>query len=335
MTAGDRAVLALRITDWNSGRLPQEFFMPEVPRGAILETLPLTAEERSRGVAIKLGLIPLEDFRLPSRILRYENLVFEVPALYIRVTQAGDRISERETPGQNTANTAQDSEKISDNVHAPFPDFDLSPPDNVLFGKIIFDRVWHAQCENIYNNVLDLWDSGLYAQAISELRRNERDHPAGTLLQPIRREAEENLLFFNTENESRWRRKLLLGLSFSVFLLVIIVPFVCFAFIRKSFQKRSVLYSLLCAVVFAIVVFAYIYIFLDSRNVFSGNESRFGVTNETPVRRTADFDGEGLFSFREGQPVVIMLNSGTWVFVRTNDSTGNSGWIPAEKVILY
>jgi hypothetical protein len=335
MAAGERAVLALRVTDWNSGRLPQEFFMPEVPRGAILEALPLAVEERSRGIVIKLGLIPLADFSLPSRILRYENLVFEIPALYIRVTSAASRVIERETSGQNTAYIVPDSEKISDNTHAPFPDFDLASPDNLFFRKIILDRVWYAQCESIYNTVRDLWDSGFYVQALAELRQNEREHPAGALLQPIRREAEENLLFFNTENESRWQRRLLLGFSFLLFFLVIIVPFVCFAFIRKSFQKRAVLYPLLCAVVFAILGFAYIYIFLDSRSVFSGNESRFGVTNETPVRRTADFEGEELFSFREGQPVVIMLNSGTWVFVRANDKTGISGWIPSEKVIFY
>jgi hypothetical protein len=335
MAAGERAVLSLRITGWNSGRLPQEFFMPEVPRGAILEALPLTAEERSRGIAIKLNLIPLGDFRLPARILRYENLMFEIPALYIRVTNAASRVTERETPEQNTAYIARDSGNISDNTHAPFPDFNLASPDNLFFGKIILDKLWYAQCENIYHKTRDLWDRGLYSQALAELRQNEREHPAGVLLRPIRREAEEKLLFFNMENENRWRRKLLLSLSFLVFFLVIIVPLVCFAFIRKPFQKGAALFPLLCAFVFAIVVFAYIYIFLDSRNVFSGNENRFGVTNETPVRRTADFDGENLFRFREGQPVVIMLNSGTWVFVRTNDSAGSSGWIPAEEVIFY
>jgi len=331
IAAGERAVIALRITDWNSGRLPQEFFMPEIPRGAILETLPLTSEERSRGIAIKLSLISLDgDLHLPSRILRYENAVFEIPALYIRVTRTASRISERETPLQNT-DTAQNEEN-SDNTYIPFPSFSLAPPDNLLFGKIILDRVWYAQCEIIYNNVRDLWESGHYTKALAELRQNERDHPAGVLLRQIRREAEENLLFFNMENENRWRRKLLLGLSFLVFFLVIIVPFVFFIFIRKTFLMKA---ALLCATVLAIVASVYIYVFLDSRSVFGENGHSFGVTNETPVRRTADVEGERLFSFREGQPVVIVLNSGTWVFVRANDSTGSSGWIPAEEVIFY
>jgi len=331
MAAGERAVIALRITDSSAGFLPQEFFMPEVPRGAIIEALPLTAEERSRGVAIKLNLIPLENFRLPARILRFENSVFEIPALNIRVTSAASRDNTGEPQKQTAAFTTQ-GEKSSDNIHVPFPDFDLAPPSNFLFGKIILEKVWYAQCENIYNTVRDLWDSGLYAQALAELRQNERDHPAGALLRTIRMKAEENLVFFKTENENRWRRKLLLGLSFLIFFLVIIVPLAYFTFIRNSLKKRVVL---VCAVFFAMVVFFYIYIFLDSQSAFSGNDSRFGVTNKTPVRRTADIDGEELFSFREGQPVVIMLDSGTWIFVRTNDSTGSSGWIPAEKVIFY
>jgi len=49
----------------------------------------------------------------------------------------------------------------------------------------------------------------------------------------------------------------------------------------------------------------------------------------------ADVEGEVLFSFREGQPVVILLNSGSWVYVRTNDAAGSSGWIPAEEVEFY
>ena len=328
MTAGERAALSLRVTDWNSRLPPQEFFMPEVPRGAILEILPLTDEERSRSIAIKLNLIPLEgDFRLPARTLRNENIVFAIPALNIRVTRTDSRVTEREPPVQNTAPT-QDNGEISNNIHAPFPDFNLASPNNLFFNKIILDKVWYAQCENIYSTVRDLWDSGFYVQALAELRQNERDHPAGALLRQIRREAEEKLMFFNTENENRWQRKLLLGLFF----LVIIVLFICFPFIRKSLRKRA---ALLCAVVFAAVGLVYAYVFLDSRSFFGGNKSRFGVTNETSVRRTADFNGEKLFSFSEGRPVMIMLNSGTWVFVRANDQTGGSGWIPAEDVIFY
>jgi len=327
MESGQRAIIALRVTGRNINLPVREFFMPQVPRGAILEPLQLTAEDTARGVVIKLNLIPLDgDFSIPARVLHHENTAFEIPALNIRVREAGER------QPNVIQSVIDESKEISDNVHVPFPEFNPGQSDILFFEKFILDKVWYSQCEIIYNNARELWENGFYAQALANLRQNERDHPAGALLKQIRREAEENLNFFNTENENRWRRKLLLGLSFLVFFLVIIVPFVCFNFVRKSFRKKA---ALLCAVVFAIAVLSYIYVFLDSRNVFSGEKNEFGVTNETPVRRTADFDGEKLFSFRKGQPVVIMLNSGTWVFVRANDSIGSSGWIPAEEVIFY
>ena len=320
MAAGERTALALRVYGWNSSRPPQEFFMPEVPQGAILFSSPLSAEEREGGTAVKLNLIPLDgDFYLPARVLQHENFVFEIPALHIRVT---GRSAGETAVGEQPLN----SETVPGKVHAQFPDF-----DSAAFDKPV-RRIWRGQGENIYNTARGLWDNGFYAQALAELRRNERDHPAGALLQPIRREAEKNLGLLNTENESRWKRKFLLGLSFFFFLLVIITPFVCSIFIRDSPWKRA---ALICAVVFTVLGSFYIYLFVDSRSVFYGKNSRFGVTSEIPVRRTADIDGEELFSFREGQPVVIMLNSGSWVYARANDAGGSSGWIPAEAVIFY
>ena len=332
MAAGERAALVLRVSGWENVRPPQEFFMPEVPPGAILASEPLTAQERESGLAIKLTLIPLEgDFRLPPRVLYHENAVFEIPALNIRVSgfAAGGSFS-KERPAEQGAqrNTAD----FSDDTEARFPDFELAALDRSILGRSVFKRAWRGQCENIYNTARDLWDSGCRAQSLAELRRSERDHPAGVLLRPIRREAEENLMLFNTENESRLRRGLLLGLSFFLLLLVIISPVVCSILIRSSPWKKA---ALLCAVVLTILGSFYIYLFLDSRSVFKGVDGRFGIANETPVRRTADFDGEELFSFREGQPVAVLLKGDLWLFVRAKDATGGTGWIPAETVIFY
>jgi len=88
MAAGERAIFTLRIYGWNSRQPPSSFFMPEVPRDVILSPLQITAEEREGGIAVKLTLIPLKagDFRLPGRIIQYENIRFEIPALNIRIT---------------------------------------------------------------------------------------------------------------------------------------------------------------------------------------------------------------------------------------------------------
>ncbi len=96
MAAGEQAVFSLRVTDDASlppaqtvGSMfpPQEFFMPEVPRGAIFKSVKLQEAERAGGIVTKVALIPLDrDFNLPARVIRHENIVFEIPALHIRVT---------------------------------------------------------------------------------------------------------------------------------------------------------------------------------------------------------------------------------------------------------
>jgi len=88
MAAGERAIFTLRVHGWNSRQPPSGFFMPEVPRDVILSSLQITAEEREGGIAAKFTLIPLKagDFRLPERIVQYESVRFEIPALNVRIT---------------------------------------------------------------------------------------------------------------------------------------------------------------------------------------------------------------------------------------------------------
>ncbi|MCL2180584.1 MAG: hypothetical protein FWB83_05605 [Treponema sp.] len=86
ITAGDRITLALRVT--SAAALPQpQFFMPQVPPGVILSSSPVSAQERSRGIALKLLLIPLESgvFNLPARSLVHGNIRYDIPALNIQV----------------------------------------------------------------------------------------------------------------------------------------------------------------------------------------------------------------------------------------------------------
>lgn len=332
--AGERVEAALRITSPNAVQPPPEFFMPEVPRGAILSLLPVSVEEKTVGIVMKLALILLDgDFRLPARTLQYGNAAFEIPALFIRldnVTLSGSITGER-----LQQNIPHNVPAVSVNEITRFPAFDYSALDKPYF------KYFRDQLGDIYVKARNMWDNGLYALALAELRRNERNHPAGALLLSVRREAEESLMFFNTGNESRLRQIFIFGLLILFLLLVIISIFVCFIFFKRGKFGRDSLKTnvlkkrfftvkrtgLLCAVIVTAFGFIYLYRFTDN--------SRFGVTEETAVRRTADTSTEELFVFREGQPVIIMLNSGSWVYVRANDTSGNSGWIPAEKVIFY
>ena len=329
MAAGERAVFSLRFSGMGSlpPHLPLQEFMPEVPPGAILASLPLTEAEREIGFVLRLNLIPLEgDFLLPARVIRQENVVYEIPSLSIRVSGLAAEISENALHG----NTAEIREERTEEVplYPQFPGFHFE-----VFEKTIMGKVWGSQFKDIYNTAKELWDNGLYAQALTELRRNERNHPAGLFLRQIRREAEESLGVFDTENENRWRKRFLFAMALFLFLIVTILPFVYFALIRRPLWKKTVL--LLFTIVFALFGFLCIYLFMNTRNVFHGKNSRFGITTETPVRRLADNEGQELFSFKEGQPVEVMLNSGDWIFVRAKDKQNKAGWIPVTAIIFY
>ena len=85
--AGDRITLILRSRSWSSPQPQPAFFAPQVPAGVILSPLPVSAEERAGGIAVKLLLIPLSpgEIIFPARTLVHENTRFEIPALRINV----------------------------------------------------------------------------------------------------------------------------------------------------------------------------------------------------------------------------------------------------------
>jgi hypothetical protein len=153
MTAGDKSVFTLRVSGYGQRKLPDDFFTPAVPRGAIIETSPMSTDEKTGAVSVRFSLIPMEsgEFRLNARTLYFENIRFEVPGLRIRVNELVSAV-------EKTEETA-----VSGREHAQFPESDFAAFDKSL--------------ESIYNEAKDLWDTGFRAQALAILRRNERDHP--------------------------------------------------------------------------------------------------------------------------------------------------------------
>jgi hypothetical protein len=105
LKTGENAVFTLRYNGNNyAGSLPEAgLFLPSVPPGHILESLPLTPEEKSAGIALKLRLISLEanSFALARRQFSYNGAVFEVPSLRIPVTQAAENARKEQTAPEN------------------------------------------------------------------------------------------------------------------------------------------------------------------------------------------------------------------------------------------
>jgi len=92
---GETAIIALRVNGWkNTFVLPASgLFLPPVPMGHIIESLPLTEKEKSGGIALKLRIIPLQAgvLTITNRRLTIENALYEIPVLKIPVSRAAAR----------------------------------------------------------------------------------------------------------------------------------------------------------------------------------------------------------------------------------------------------
>jgi hypothetical protein len=93
LVVGETRELCLRIMDWDPQRpLPAPaLFLPEVPRGVILEALAPRPGDGEAGRALRLRLIPLAGgrFELPGKTLRSGDLLLEIPPLSIPVSGEG------------------------------------------------------------------------------------------------------------------------------------------------------------------------------------------------------------------------------------------------------
>jgi len=87
IAAGDRITLTLRANNYNSQQPASSFFMPQVPQGVILSSQSVSQAERHEGIIMKLLFIPLSagSFSLPARVLEYDTIRFEIPALHLNI----------------------------------------------------------------------------------------------------------------------------------------------------------------------------------------------------------------------------------------------------------
>jgi hypothetical protein len=89
LKVGENAIVVLRVNGWrNAFALPSSgLFLPPVPMGHIIESLPISEKEKSSGIALKLRIIPLQRgvLTIANRRLTIENGIYEVPVLRIPV----------------------------------------------------------------------------------------------------------------------------------------------------------------------------------------------------------------------------------------------------------
>jgi hypothetical protein len=95
LKVGETAVITLRVNGLKKGdALPASgLFLPPVPMGHIVESLPLSENEKSNAIALKLRLIPLQTgaLTIANRRLTIENAIYEIPMLRIPVIRTEPR----------------------------------------------------------------------------------------------------------------------------------------------------------------------------------------------------------------------------------------------------
>ena len=206
LVTGERSVFTLRIVGDpppESGNLDRfltrpplpraGLFMPAVPPGHILESLPIAQFEAAQGTVLRLRLIPLEagSFSLEQRQFSYGDAVFEIPALHIPVNQSARGFV-------ITAPEAETAVPVMAGPTLPFPSCEVARAANPR----LHER-HQGEFEVVYFTALNLWERGYRANALAVLRQNERDHRARALFAAVRREAEAALGLASTHDERR------------------------------------------------------------------------------------------------------------------------------------
>jgi len=336
LRVGESANFGLRISGWDTGlqrglHLPDAaVFMPPLNEAFIIEAE--DAASGGSGLVMRLRVIPLvmQNFYVPGRSVTHNNIVFEIPALSIRVL-----------PRLVPAEAADEVEvKAADTWQAgAFPAMDtplLSGSRARLFFRV---GTFRAEYEAVYRAAGELYGSGSYAEALALLRQNERDHAAFPLFASLRRHTEMNLGLPNTQDEKPIHFVL-------VCCAALCAAFVCLLVFFRNAAKA--VKSVLCALLLICGAFALLYWLSGTFAFGSPQGSRFlpAVVRGTELRQIPDFSSEPLIHLNAGQAVRIFgvgvnrqnaehtaQDGSPWVFVDAHD--GVSGWIPADRAVYY
>lgn len=330
---GKPAELYLGIPGWDPRRPPVApgLLLPEAPEGFILERLRPEPGDGEAGRALRLRLISLsgDPFRLPPRTVRSGNLRLEIPPLVIPGSPSGAPPERPDPPPLSGENAAPPPF-----VPVPFPELEaLSPgPPPVPFLRPAYQKVLRP--------VREFWDTGDRVRALAELRGQERRHPAGPFLRPLRRNMEASLGFEDTPDEP-WRPRPLLRIA----LLGTLGPAALILLWRllRSGKRGTMPPSGKRAAgplirragpVFLLLLAGFsLWGLFDGRDL--PGEPRSGVLRATAARRVPDFAGTVTVVFQEGQPVRGRSPGGSWVWVEIPASPSEAGWIPEGDIIFY
>jgi len=328
VSTGRKTELLLELVNWDPMKtVPQGFFQGKAPANAILEeSMPL---EEGGVYRYTISVIPLENnaVKIGPISFRYDIYALTIPEITVPVVPAG---RQQVISGERAA-APQNNDPMNDVPPPPFPS-----------GREKVFSLFQGEYDEIKAKARSLWEENHRAEALAEIRRNERDSLFGPYLVPLRMEIEKVLGLGFTENE-RWHP---LKIPLTVWAISGFLIFLTGVFLFVFHPKRRIKWK--SAVFhrgnnfFTIIVLIFAatlgFIFLEesvSRFSFgsSGSTGKTGVLKETQGYRIPDYKGAISEKFFDGQPATIGDYRGDWCFAETPD--GRSGWVPREAVIPY
>ena len=327
LNMGAKSELVLELTDWNPALDPPSgIFQGSIPVNAIIdESIPVAA---GNGVyRYPINVIALEGDSVNLEAISFISGTYSlsIPALRIPVHPSSPVISSEEI------DTASDDDLIIESRILNFPD---------VQGDVFF--IFQGTHNRIVSDIRILWDEGRRAEALAEIRRYERDSPAGPFLTALRSEMEEALDLGFTENE-RWRPLNVHPLSWLIcfFLFIFTCIFLVVYRPRRERKRQSVTSSLPggfkgTLVLMLVIGLAFIFVEggLRRLRIIPLNQAKNAVVLEQiPVHRIPDLNSAINAWFTEGQPVTAGDMMGGWRYVESVD--GRAGWIPDHAVIIY
>jgi len=342
---GKQAELVLELTSWDPDKnLPQGIFRGRAPLNALLEEIaPITTGEGIHRYTV--AIIPLEGsaIRLEPFTFQAEGFTLNVPGLTVTVLPAPAEIPREADTGRsltqgilpdegNDSDLIEDEEGSEDYISMhPFPES----------REKVFPLL-QGEYDRIIAGVGELWDEGRRAEALAEIRRNERDRLSGPFLIPLRKEMEQALNLGFTEDE-RWRPFKFPLLSLVILCIVVFSAAVIIIVFRpKTANRRKNVtfrrHSGFRTVIIFVLSLGLALIFLEG-GLASFSLGRRGSLHNTAILRRCsayrvpDFKGAVNARFGEGQPVIVGDYSGEWRYAESSD--GRSGWVPREAVITY
>jgi hypothetical protein len=281
----------------------------------IMEALEPEAENE----LLALRVIPLEGpvFTLPPFSFPLGNLSLRVPAL---------RIPVRPAPPGGPPPAAPPEKAPEQTGYPPFAS-GFTPRSGMFAGP----------SREIQARSRALWEEGRIVEALAELRRNERDHPAGFSLVELRR-ALERTLGLEGEPDEVYSPRIFFIPALVLCLILAALSLTLPAGLSRKRSSRTLVWFRrgLCLFFSAAALFCLFRLSFGRRLSlnYGNNPPRQALSRESAVYRVPDDRGTEIARFREGQGLLVYEIRDGWAYAELS-ANGRAGWIKTGTYLIY